>query len=455
MKKIILLLLLTPVVCSFGQPAQSPPMGWNSYDCFGAAVYESEVKANAAYMAEHLGSFGWEYIVVDYCWYYPHPPGSWQNNPPQFRMPADQAPVPWMPMDEYGRLLPDAGKFPSAAGDAGFKELAMYVHSLGLKFGIHVMRGIPRQAVWARTPVMGAPGIDASMIADTTSTCSWLNLMYGVDMNKPGAQDYYNSLFELYAAWGVDFVKVDDLDSGGHPYRDMEVEAIRKAIDRCGRPMVLSLSPLMHEQNGEHMSTHANMWRISADFWDEWEDLKAQFEKCARWSHMSQPGKWPDADMLPVGMLRLRGPFGEPGMTRFTEDEQISLLTLWSIFRSPLMIGGNLPDTDPFLHSLLTNPEVIAVNQESRGGREAMNRGGKAVWLAGSDDGSTFAALFNLNDEATEVSLVFEDHSLPFRQAVRDLWEKKDLGLYRKKFTRIIPPHGAVLLKLNTPQNNR
>lgn len=381
MKQIILIVLLVIAGRSYAQPALIPPMGWNSFDCFGAAVYESEVKDNAVYMAERLETFGWEYVVVDYCWYYPHPPGSRQNNPPQFRLPLDDAPVPWMPMDEHGRLLPFEGKFPSASGGNGFKELAEYVHGLGLKFGIHVMRGIPRQAVWAKTPVMGAPGIDASMIADTNSTCSWLNLMYGVDMTRPGAQEYYNSLFKLYAFWGVDFVKVDDLDSSrDHPYREKEVEAIRKAIDRCGRPMVLSLSPVMHYENREHMSAHADMWRISADFWDEWEDLKAQFERCARWAHMSGPGNWPDADMLPVGMLRLRGPFGEPGMTRFTRDEQRTLLTLWSIFRSPLMIGGNLPDTDPFLYSLLTNPEVIAVNQKSSGGREVRNREGKVIW---------------------------------------------------------------------------
>ena len=130
----------------------TPPMGWNSYNSFGAAVYEEDVKANADYMAEHMKHLGWDYIVVDYCWYYPHPPGSIQDNPPQYRLPKDGALVPWFPMDSYGRLYPDPGKFPSAANGKGFKPLADYVHSKGLKFGIHVMRGIPGQAVWAKSP---------------------------------------------------------------------------------------------------------------------------------------------------------------------------------------------------------------------------------------------------------------------------------------------------------------
>ena len=183
----------------FHRWAESPPMGWNSYNCFGAAVNESEIKGNAEIMAAHLKRVGWQYIVIDYCWYYPLVAAL--NNPPQT---PDYHPS--LPMDKFGRLQPAVDRFPSATGGRGFKDLADYIHSLGLKFGIHVMRGIPREAVARRIPVMGT-GYTADQIADTTSTCSWLNLMYGVDMSKPGAQDYYNSLFELYASWDVDYVK--------------------------------------------------------------------------------------------------------------------------------------------------------------------------------------------------------------------------------------------------------
>ena len=216
MSRIVCLLLITGAFCqaSYTQTvptkqkvAQTPPMGWNSYNSWGAAVTEQEVRANAEYMAKHMKDRGWEYIVVDYCWSYPHPPGSVQNNPPQFRLAKDNAPVPWLAMDQYGRLLPDPRKFPSSVGGKGFKPLADYVHSLGLKFGIHVMRGIPRQAVWAKSPIKGRQGINAAGIADTTSRCPWLNQMYGVDMTQEGAQEYHDSLIDLYAEWGVDYIK--------------------------------------------------------------------------------------------------------------------------------------------------------------------------------------------------------------------------------------------------------
>lgn len=431
-----------------------PPMGWNSYDCFGAAVTEAEVRANAEFMAKHLKEFGWEYIVIDYCWYYPHPPGSIQDNPPQFRLPKDHSLVPWMPMDEYGRLLPDPGKFPSAADGQGFKPLADYIHSLGLKFGIHLMRGIPRQAVWARTPVWDKEGIKADLIADSTSVCPWLNLMYGVDMSAEGAQDYYNSLFELYAEWGVDFVKVDDIDlNERYPYRQQEVEAYRKAIDHCKRPMVLSLSLNLKYEHRDHLKEHADMWRISRDFWDDWPKLKAQFENCALWAGYSGPNSWPDADMLPIGELRLRGPFLPPGPGRFTPDEHYTLLTLWSIARSPLMIGGHLPASDAFVIELLSNPEVIEVNQKSTGGHEWFNENDRIIWKA-ADPGSEdiYIALFNTGEETTDITLSFRELELPDRVRIRNLWERKDLGLFVHSSTFPVNPHGALLLKLQHEQ---
>lgn len=431
--------------------AQTPPMGWNSYDCFGAAVTEAEVRENAKFMAENLKEFGWEYIVVDYCWFYPHPPGSIQQNPPQFRLPQDNAPVPWMPMDEFGRLLPDPAKFPSSAHGNGFKELADYVHSLGLKFGIHVMRGIPRQAVWSDSPIMGTDGITASMIADTSSYCPWLNSMWGLDMGQPGAQEYYNSLFELYAEWGVDYVKIDDMDMNRKiTYHQEESEGYRKAIENCGRPMVMSLSPNTHFEHRDHMSEYADMWRISADFWDTWEKLKLQFERCPKWSYISGPGSWPDADMLPIGNLRLRGPKGKPGPTDFTETEQYTMLSLWSIFRSPLMIGANMVDADDLFFDLLTNDEVLDVNQNSENAREVYNVDESVIWLSDiPDSDNKYMALFNLSDIEKEVRASFSSFKLRSSYNIRNLWKKEDLGKFKKSYSTTIPPHGSVLLKLS------
>ena len=211
--------------------ALTPPMGWNSWDCYGASVREDEVRGNAEYMAKHLKPYGWEYVVVDIQWYEPGAVSS------RYR--------PFVPleMDEYSRLIPAANRFPSAAGGKGFKPIADYVHSLGLKFGIHIMRGIPRQAVHANTKIKGT-NARARDIAHTNSICPWNTDMYGVDPNKEGAQEYYNSLFELYAEWGVDYVKVDDIAASRlYGIHAEEIAMIRRAIDHCGRPMVLSLSP--------------------------------------------------------------------------------------------------------------------------------------------------------------------------------------------------------------------
>ncbi len=428
----------------------APPMGWNSYDCFGATATEQDIKDNADYMSLNLKNYGWEYVVLDYCWYYPHPPGSTQDNPPQFRLKNEGAPVPWMPMDEWGRLLPDPRKFPSSAGGQGLKPLADYVHSKGLKFGIHVMRGVPRQAVWAKSPILGADSSTADQIADTTSTCQWLNLMYGVDMSKNGAREYYNSIVKLYAEWGVDFIKVDDIEhTGNHTYWGAEVEAFSNAITASGRPMVLSLSPGTSYENRAHMAQFAQMWRISGDFWDDWKKLKAQFSRCALWASMSGPDSWPDADMLPIGDLRQRGPFPPKGKSRFTPEEHYTLLTLWSIFRSPLMLGGNLPSTDDFTLKLITNPEIIEVNQQCSNSRELYNKNEEVVWIAdapGKDE--KYVALFNISDLPRSITFEFSEAGLGNRYRVRDLWERKEMGAVKNRLITDIPPHGSKIFKL-------
>ena len=173
--------------------AKNAPMGWNSWDCFGAAVNEKQLKENADYMAKNLKKYGWEYIVCDIQWYEPKAKDNDYNNFTE------------LDMDEYGRLIPAENRFPSAKGGQGFKPIADYVHSLGLKFGIHIMRGIPRQAVHKNTKIKDSK-FTAREVAHHFSVCSWNTDMYGMK-NCEGAQDYYNSIFELYAKWGVDFIK--------------------------------------------------------------------------------------------------------------------------------------------------------------------------------------------------------------------------------------------------------
>jgi len=427
--------------------ALTPPMGWNSYNCFGSAVHEDEVKANADYVAKNLKQVGWQYIVVDFLWSYDNPPGSNIGNPFQQRLP-DGSYVPWLTMDKWGRLSPQPTKFPSAFGGKGFGPLAEYVHGLGLKFGIHVMRGIPRQAVWAKSPVKGTNGITADMIADTNSKCPWMNHMYGLNMKKPGAQEYLNSILELYAEWGVDFIKVDDLS---RPYSEPEVEGYYKAIEHCGRPIVLSLSPgATPVGETDHLLRNANMWRMADDFWDNWKEITGMMNYAKQWEGVGVQGHWPDCDMIQIGKLSKRGPVGEERYSRFTEDEEYTHMTFWSIFRSPLMLGGNLPENRPFELSLFNNPEVIAVNQQGENPRQLYQKDGKAIWYShaqGSKD--MYVALFNLGEQPQDIDFTFASIGMIGKIAVRDLWKKQDMGIFKQSYHQQVNKHGAVLLKLS------
>ena len=453
-KSIIALMALT--VASFTVNAQkkavalTPPMGWNSYNCFGSAVHEDEVKANALYMAKNLKQHGWQYVVVDFLWSYDNPPGSNIGNPFQ-RTLQDGSYVPWLTMDKWGRLYPQPTKFPSAFGGKGFKPVADYVHSLGLKFGIHVMRGIPRQAVWAKSPVLGAKGITADMIADTSSKCPWMNHMYGLDMSKPGAQAYLNSILNLYASWGVDFIKVDDLS---RPYSTAEVEGYRKAIDQCGRPIVFSTSPgATPVDKADHVTRNANMWRMADDFWDNWKEVLQMFNYARQWEGVGGPGHWPDCDMIQIGKLSKRGPVGKERYSRFTEDEAYTHMTFWVIYRSPLMLGGNLPENREMEVRLFTNDEVLAVNQHGTDPRQLYKTGTAMAWYShvpGSK--AVYVGLFNIDDKDGDVGIDFSALGLKGKVAVRDLWKKQNIGSFSSQYHQTINKHGAALLKL-TPLN--
>jgi len=447
--KVCLIVLITCISCCRieAQIATAPPLGWNSYNCFGSAVHEDEVKANADYMAQHLKQYGWQYIVVDFLWSYDNPPGSNIGNPFQKRL-DDGSYIPWLTMDKWGRLLPQPNKFPSAFGGEGFKSLADYVHARGLKFGIHLMRGIPRQAVWAKTPVMGAPGITADMIADTSSVCPWMNHMYGLNMNNPGAQAYLNSLLQLYVTWGVDFLKVDDLS---RPYSNAEVEGYKKAIDQCGRPIVLSLSPgATPVAQAAHAAQYSNMWRMADDFWDNWKEIIQMMNYAKQWEGIGGPGHWPDCDMLQIGKLSKRGPVGHERYSRFTEDELYTHITFWSIYKSPLMIGGNLPENRDLELKLLTNEEVLAVNQQGENPKQLVKTDSSQVWVSKVPGGTAmYVALFNTGNNAATIPLNFSALGLKGKLTVRDLWNKKDIGIFKNQFSQKINTHGALLLKVS------
>lgn len=420
--------------------ASTPPMGWNSWDCYGSTVTEQEVKANADYMAKQLKSFGWNYVVVDIRWFVENDKaGGYNQTDPKYVI------------DEYGRYQPALNRFPSAAGGKGFKPLADYVHSKGLKFGIHIMRGIPKYAVEHKLPIKGS-SITADEIYSTALQCEWLKDNYTVVADKPGAQAYYDSLFELYAAWGVDFIKIDDLS---RPYHTGEIELIRKAIDKTGRQIVLSTSPGETPISAaEHVRTHANMWRMVDDVWDTWPHITHLMKVAQQWYPYIKEGTWPDCDMIPLGRISIRGERGGDRMTRLTKDEQYVLMTFFSIFKSPLMFGGDLPSLDPFTLSLLTNESVLKMHRESREVRQLFQEDGKvAVTSRNPNTGEHYLAVFNLGEERQRISVSLADLGIKGRVVVKDMWSGMMRQEKKGSVSVVFEPHSCRLFSLKSLDN--
>lgn len=415
-----------------------PPMGWNSFDCFGLNPQEEDIRANAEYVAKHLKHLGYEYIVVDGGWYH----DSLASDYKLFA--TNQIPKPNFSIDQYGRLVPDPDKFPSSRDGQGFKPLADYVHSLGLKFGIHIMRGIPWQAGDQHLTIKGT-NVDAATISDPDRVCDWFYGMPGVNVDKPGGQEYYNSIFEQYAEWGVDYVKADDQNFVG------ELEAISRAVANCGRPMILSV---VGGVDDEELMRLSHLWRISGDFWDDWEMLKAQFPRAVRWAPEIGKQGWPDLDMLPVGKIGKYVCFkGPERFSGFTENEHYSLFSLWYMMRSPLMLGANLPENGDFLNSILLNEEALAVNRESENNRLVKWRNAEMVWAAdipGSDD--IYVGVFNnFGCGPLPISMTWEELGLDGdAYRVRDLWEQHDMGTFSDGFAPSVHSHQGRLFRIST-----
>ena len=418
----------------------TPPMGWNSWDCYGPTVTEKEVKANADYMAEHLKSSGWKYIVVDIRWFVENTKANGYNQ-------TD----PIYVLDEYGRYQPAVNKFPSAKNGKGFKELAAYIHSKGLKFGIHIMRGIPTKAVHDKLPIKGTNGITADKIYSTENQCKWLKDNYTIVASKPGAQEYYNSLFEMYAAWGVDFVKIDDLSAP--IYHKEEIELIRNAIDNSGREIVLSTSPgETPVASANHVSEHANMWRMVNDVWDKWDDLTHLMKVSKDWYPYIGNGTWPDCDMIPLGRISIRGERGSDRMTRLTKDEQYSLMTFFTIFKSPLFFGGDLPSNDDFTLSLLTNAEVLKVHQQGTDVKQIRNTS-KEVIISATNKENThkYLAVFNIDDnEPQTIEIDLDSIGINKLKTVKNLWSGVTSKVEERIYKVTLQPHQSQLLSFYT-----
>ncbi|HEY5215013.1 MAG TPA: glycoside hydrolase family 27 protein, partial [Acidobacteriaceae bacterium] len=458
---------LVSIMAAAQQPnvAPTPPMGWNSWDSYGLTITEPAFRANVKVLKQKLLPFGWNYAVIDEGWFFENPND--RDKPDTLRY----------AIDPYGRYVPVPARFPSSVSstapppvhsgvtatvklpatieDTSFKVLGAWVHAQGLKFGIHIVRGIPRASVERNLPIQDS-SFHAQDAADQTDVCPWDPTNWGV-RNDAAGQAWYDAQMRQYAAWGVDLLKVDCISD--HPYKLDEIQMIRRAIDKTGRPMVLSLSPgptaLAH---AAEVSKLSNMWRISDDHWDVWDSngkpfpqgTKDQFARLNAWNKYAKPGSWPDADMLPIGELGPQPGWGKARTSMLTPDEVKTELTLWSIARSPMILGANLTQLDAPTLALLTNSDWIAVSQKSTKSAQVLHDGNLIVWRATLPGDQIALALFNVGDTPLKIDRKFAKFSARLGThawSVRDVWAGKVLGKQTTISTELAP-HACTLLLL-------
>ena len=446
MLRYALLLSAGLAVAAFADDAKlapTPPMGWNSWDAYGLTVTEADFKANVEVL-KSLQPFGWNTAVIDEGWYMDDPLGAKL---------ADRK----YQLDAHGLLMPSLGRFPSAANGAGLKPLGDWVHTQGLKFGVHVVRGIPKQAVDANLPIAGS-NFRSAEAADSSDLCPWDDGNYGVKDNAAG-HAYYDSMVKQYADWGVDYIKIDCI--ADHPYKPVEIRQVSEAIQHSGRAMVLSLSPgptnILH---AEEVGRLAQMWRIADDSWDGWDfapkdwpnGVLTGFKKLSEWHAYAKPGHWPDADMLPFGSLTPHPGWGEPRESRLTPIETRTMFTLWAIARSPLILGANLTKMDDGLKALLTNKAVIAVNQTAWESYpvDGLKQSDARIWVAlvgPREQPYHYLAAFNLSDKAMTVTASWKEIGFKGRRLV-ELWSGKTKAA-PAGVNIALPAHGSAIFRVD------
>ncbi len=450
----VLSLLVAAATSNAQNPAPTPPLGWNSWDAYGLTIDEADYRANTTVLAG-LREYGWEYSVIDEGWYMDNPFG-------------DKVPARKYVWDGNGILIPAVSRFPSSAGGAGFKPLADWVHKQGLKFGIHIVRGIPRQVVDENLPIAGTK-FHAADAADKGSPCPWDEGNWGVADNAAG-QAYYDSMLKLYASWGLDYIKVDCISD--HPYRPTEIRQIAEAIRKTRRPIVLSLSPGPTAlEHAAEVAEYAQMWRITDDHWDVWTaehkpgdgefpfGVRDAFDRLAKWEVYAKEGNWPDDDMLPWGYLGPHPGWGEARQSRETHDEQQTEFTLWAIARSPLILGANLTRLDDFTRSLITNQTILFMNQNITYSHsiDAASLGAgfenARVWRGtinapGARNYAEFIAFFNLDDKPVTLRTTWKQLGLDGgKHLARNVWSD-NIGKESKEVTMTLPPHGSTVYEV-------
>ncbi|CAK8567260.1 unnamed protein product [Lathyrus sativus] len=363
------------------QQATIPPRGWNSYDSFCWTISEQEFLQNAQIVSQLLHHHGYEYVVVDYLWYRRKVEGAYHDS------------LGFDVIDKWGRVIPDPGRWPSSNDGRGFSHVANQVHIMGLKFGIHVMRGISTQAVNANTPILDTKTGRAYQesgrvwyakdIAIRERACAWMpHGFMSVNTNLGAGKAFLRSLYQQYAAWNVDFVKHDcvfgaDLDLN-------EISYVSEVLRELNRPIVYSLSPgtKVTPAMAKDVSGLVNLYRITADDWDTWGDVKSHFDVSRDFAAAHMIGgkslmgnSWPDLDMLPFGWLTdpdscWTSNTGPRRYSNLNLEEKRTQMTLWAMAKSPLMYGGDLRKIDRTTYGLITNPTLLEINSFSSNNME-------------------------------------------------------------------------------------
>lgn len=414
--------------------AQTPPMGWSSWSLestdypgvnpAGGASWltEAHVLQQADALSEKLKDYGYNYVNID---------AGWSNG-----------------FDQYGRPVANPTTFPD-----GIAYIAKHVHAEGLKLGIYLAVGLaPAAYDDGQTPIYGAPGCTTADIVypDLRLTNGW-NSAYKIDYASRCAQDYVDSIANEFASWGVDYLKLDGVGpgsgQGGTDYDNIpDVAAWSKALKATGRPIQFTLSWSLAHADASAWQTYANGWRIDTDVecycdtlvtWNN--SVKQRWTDVVQWIPDAGPGHWNNLDSLDVGNGAMDG---------ITDAERQSYMTLWAIEDAPLISGDDLTKLDSYGLSLLTNREVIAVDQAGIPARPVSQRTDQQVWYARNADGSYTVALFNLGSSTATVTANWRDIGLSGPAQVRNLWTHKNIGTAEGSISASLPEHGSELLRL-------
>lgn len=422
-----------------------PPLGWNSYDCYGCSANQRVTLANLDAFAAKLKPAGYEYFVIDNGWFaeYVIEPGE------EFTREKEASDVR---LDGHARLLPSKVSFPN-----GLKPVIEHAHKLGIKFGVHMMRGVPRKAVALRQPILGTD-VTAADIANTEDTCRWCKYMFGVDMDKPGAQAYYDSVIAQLADWGIDFIKYDDI-----VHKPREIEAVADAIAKCGRDIVLSLSPgdvINLADIGAY--SRANMYRITGDVWDKRPSIERGFKRWEQVQDIRVEGLWPDLDMIPFGRLMVWNPatptrqecnvlagLGTARDDRFTPPQRRTFMAQRALAASPLFMGGELTMSSDEVFRLITHKKMLACNQNGVTGKLVHRTEHIDVWHTPhrSTPHAGWFGLFNRTESPWQGTLDLTQIGVDPRANLWDIWREVAVKTGHGQFVSELEPDDVLFVR--------